>query len=307
MSGDQWITTLQPEGRPEPPPAERLSGEYKAATPGYFAAMGIRLARGRLFTDHDVREAPRVVIVSETLARRYYPGEDPIGKRFAFGTSIDDDKEDALWEIVGVVADVAHERLDREPRPAFYVPAWQHPWPFLSLAVRADGDLVALATAIRREAKAVDPDVPVHRVRTLRELVSATVAQRRFNALLLGGFAVIGLVLASVGIYGLLSLSVSQRTREIGIRVALGADRSLVLRMVVGQALGLTLAGVGTGLVSALLLGRTLQGLLFGIGAGDPATYSVVAVLLVLAALVSSLIPVRRALRVEPFAALRHE
>ena len=307
LGGDQWITSLHPEGRPEPPPAERLIGEYKAATPGYFAAMGIRLLKGRLFTDHDVRDAPRVVMVSETLARRYYPGEDPIGKRFACDNSIDDDKEDAQWEIVGVVADVAHERLDRAPRPAFYVPAWQHPWGFLSLAVRAEGDLAALATAVRREVKTLDPDVPVYRVRTLLELVSATVAQRRFNAILLGGFAVIGLVLASVGIYGLLSLSVSQRTREIGIRVALGADRSLVLRMVVGQALGLTLAGVGAGLVSALLLGRMLQGLLFGVSANDPSTYSVVAVLLFLATLVSSLIPVRRALSVEPYAALRHE
>ena len=307
MSGEQWVTTVQPEGRPEPPPAERLSGEYKAATPGYFAAMGIHLEKGRLFTERDVRGAPRVVLVSETLARRYYPDEDPIGKRIAFGTSIDDEEEGALWEIVGVVADVAHERLDREPRPAFYAPAWQHPWPFLSIAVRADGDLAALATAIRREAKGLDPDVPIYRVRTLLELVSATVAQRRFNAILLGGFAIIGLVLASVGIYGILSLSVSQRTREIGIRVALGADRRLVLRMVMGQALGLTLAGVGTGLVSALLLGRTLQGLLFGVSANDPSTYSVVAVLLVLAAFVSSLVPIRRALKVEPFAALRHE
>ena len=307
MGGDQWVTYLHLEGRPEPPPAERLSGEYKSASPGYFAAMGIRLVKGRVFTDRDVRGAPRVVLVSETLARRYYPDEDPIGKRFAFGTSIDDDKDDVQWEIVGVVADVAHQRLDGPPGPAFYVSAWQHPWGFLSLVVRAEGDLGALATAVRREARALDPDVPVYRVRTLAELVSATVAQRRFNALLLGGFALIGLVLASVGIYGLLSLAVSQRTREIGIRVALGADRSLVLRMVVGQAMGLTLAGALVGLVAALLASRALQGLLFGVSANDPSTYCVVAVLLFLAALVSTLIPVRRALSVEPFAALRHE
>lgn len=307
MGGDQWITSLHLEGRPEPPPAERLFGEYKSATPGYFAAMGIRLLKGRVFTDRDVRDAPRVVLVSDTLARRYYPDEDPIGKRFAFGTSIDDDKDDVQWEIVGVVADVAHERLDGEARPAFYVSAWQHPWGFLSLVVSAEGDLGALATAIRKEVRTLDPDVPVYRVRTLVELVSATVAQRRFNAMLLGGFAVIGLVLASVGIYGLLSLAVSQRTREIGIRVALGADRSLVLRMVVGQAMGLTLAGVCVGLGGALLASRALQGFLFGVSATDPPTYSVVPMLLLLAALFSSLIPARRALSIDPYVALRHE
>ena len=307
MSGTQWVTVVRPEGRPEPPPPERLNGEYKAVSPGYFPAMGIRLRRGRLFTERDVRGAPRVILVSDTFARRYYSDEEPVGKRLAFGVSLDDDDEDALWEIVGVVADVAHMGLDGEPRPAFYVPAWQQPWGYLSLVVRTPTTPAALSSAVRQEVLALDPDLPVYRVKTLAELVSASVAQRRFNALLIAAFAAIGLVLASVGIYGVLSISVTQKAREIGIRMALGADRGLVLRMIVGQALALVASGVALGLLGALLLSRTATTLLFRISATDPPTYSVVPAVLLLAALVATLIPARRALSVDPGRALRHE
>jgi putative ABC transport system permease protein len=307
MSGSQWVTTVRPEGRPEPPPSQRLHGDYKAVSPGYFSALGIRLIRGRLFAERDARDAPRVILISDAFARRYYADEDPLGKRLRFGVSIDDDDEDALWEIVGVVGDVAHLGLDREPRPSFYVPAWQHPWSFLSLVVRTPTSPAALSAAVRQEVRALDSDLPVYRVRTLAEMVSATVAQRRFNALLIAAFAAIGLVLASVGIYGVLSISVTQKTREIGIRMALGADRGLVLKMIVGQALALAGTGVALGLLVALVVGQTVTTLLFRISATDPPTYSLVPAVLLLAALLASLIPARRALAVAPYIALRHE
>jgi putative ABC transport system permease protein len=307
MSGDQWVTSVEPEGRPKAAPSERLHGAYKAVSPDYFTAMGIPLVRGRTFTRADVRGAPRVVIVSAAMARQYFPGEDPVGRRMAFGTSIDDDPDDALWEIVGVAGDAANVRLDQPPDPAFYVPAAMHPWNFAGLVVRAKGDPTALVAALRRETKALDPDVPIHRVRTLAELVAATTAQRRFGATLVAAFAATGLLLAAVGIYGVVALSVSQRTREIGIRVALGADRGLVLRLVLGQALKLTALGSVVGLALAFPLSRTLESLLYRVTAADPATYAAVPLVLVLAALVASLVPARRALAIPPHTALRHD
>jgi putative ABC transport system permease protein len=307
MSGDQWVTSVAPEGRPKPAPSERLRGAYKSVSPDYFAAMGIPVLKGRSFEKTDVRQSPRVVIVSDALARQYFPNEDPVGRRMGFGTSIDDDPEDALWEIVGVVGDAANVRLDRKPEPAFYVPVAQHPWGFAGLVVRAEGDPTALVAGLRRETKALDPDVPVYRVRTLAELVAATTAQRRFNTTLVAAFAFIGLVLAAVGIYGVVSLSVSQKTREIGIRVALGADRGLVLRLVLGQSLRLTLLGIGIGLATALSLSRAFESVLYRVAATDPPTYGAVPLLLLLASLLASLLPARRALAIAPYAALKRD
>ncbi len=307
MSGDQWVTRVEPEGRPKPAPSERLRGAYKSVSPDYFAAMGIPVLKGRSFEKTDVRQSPRVVIVSDALARQYFPNEDPVGRRMGFGTSIDDDPEDALWEIVGVVGDAANVRLDRKPEPAFYVPVAQHPWGFAGLVVRAEGDPTALVAGLRRETKALDPDVPVYRVRTLAELVAATTAQRRFNTTLVAAFAFIGLVLAAVGIYGVVSLSVSQKTREIGIRVALGADRGLVLRLVLDQSMRLTLLGIGIGLAAALSLSRAFESVLYRVAATDPPTYGAVPLLLLLASLLASLLPARRALAIAPYAALKRD
>jgi putative ABC transport system permease protein len=307
MGGDQWVTSVEPEGRPKAAPSDRLLGAYKAVSPSYFAAMGIALRKGRAFTDGDDRSAPRVVVLSELMARQCFPGEEAVGRRVAFGTSIDDDPEDALWEVVGVAADAANVRLDRAPEPAFYVPHAQHPWSFAGLVVRAEGDPRSVAGSLRREVKAIDADVPAYRIKTLAELVADTTAQRRFNAVLVAAFALVGLTLAAVGIYGVVALQVSQRTREIGIRVALGADRSLVLRLVLGQALRLVVTGVAFGLLGAAATSRTVAGLLYRVPALDPATYLTVPVLLLLAGLLASALPARRALRIAPYAALRHE
>jgi putative ABC transport system permease protein len=241
------------------------------------------------------------------MARRAFPDEDPLGKQVRFGVSVDETDEGAAWEVVGVVADTAVNRLEDEPQPAFYVSAWIQPMDGTSLVVRSASDPASLAEALRREVQALDPELPVHRVRTMAELVSASVAQRRFQALLLAAFAAVGLALAAIGLYGVMAFSVSQRTREIGIRMALGAQGRGVLRLVIGQGLALVLLGVALGTAAALAFSRVLSGLLFRVSATDPATFVVVPALLLVTALVASYLPARRATRVDPLTALRCE
>ncbi len=280
---------------------------YHSVTPNYFHAMGIPLLRGRVFTEQDVRGKPGVIIINETLARRFWPDEDPIGERLAIGLSFDDEGAPESYEIVGIVGDVRHRRLDADVFPQMFLPYRQQTWDFMSFVLRTNGDPLRLVGGVRGQVRAVDKDQPVYGIRTMEQYVSASVAQRRFSMLLLGIFAALAVALAAGGTYGVISYSVSQRTHEIGIRMALGAQRRDIFKLVVGQGMGPVLIGVGIGLAASLALTRFLSSLLFGVSATDPVTFAGVAVLLAAVALLACYIPARRATRVDPLVALRYE
>jgi putative ABC transport system permease protein len=274
----------------------------------YFQTMGIPLVSGRYFDARDTADSPPVVIVSEALARKYWPGEDPVGKRITFNRV--PNTQDPLWrEIVGVVGHVRNESLEGESRGQYYVPYAQRPNNTdLFLVVRTDAaDPAALAPAVRGAVAGVDRDLPVYRVTTMEKLVAESLMQRRFAMFLFGVFAALALALAVVGLYGVMSYGVAQRTHEIGLRMALGAQSRDVLRMVVGQGMLLVAIGLGLGLVSALLLTRLMESLLFGVSAADPATYAGIALLLAAVAFLASYLPARRATKVDPMVALRYE
>lgn len=305
MGGVSWAGTCQAvavENRPAPSgPAP--CAEARTSSPGYFRAMGIPLQAGRLFDARDTEDRPRVVVINAAMARGFFPGEDPLGRRIAVGNPA----QPTWLEIVGVVGDVRQFGPEKEPAPEFYqsqfqVPAWSY-----TLVVRTERDLGTLPSAVREVVRRIDPEMPVYNVRTGEALLSGAVAQPRFRALLLGLFAVLAAVLAAVGIAGVVSWSVAQRTREIGIRVALGAQPRDVLRMVMGQGMSAVGVGVVLGLVGALALTRVLDGLLFGLSATDPATFVLGVAALTTTALLASYLPTRRALRVDPVVALRTE
>jgi putative ABC transport system permease protein len=279
--------------------------DINIVSPDYLRALGIPLERGRAFTDQDTDAAVPVVLIDQDLADRYFAGEDPIGKRMGF----DRDKNGKpIWrEIVGVVGHVKNYGLDAESRVQIYVPYLQVPDSSMSLIVRAEGDPGQLAPEIRREIIATDKDQPVAYLRTMDDFLSKSVAQPRFNMLLLAIFAGVALLLAAVGIYGVIAYSVVQRTHEIGIRMALGAGRRDILSLVVRQGMTLALIGIAIGLVAAFMLTRVMASLLFNVSATDPLTFIGVSVLLSLVALLAIYIPARRAMRVDPMEALRYE
>jgi putative ABC transport system permease protein len=300
------------EGRPHFSPGTEPSFALNHISPDYFKAMGIQLRAGRPFDAKDGKGAPRVAIINETIARQFFPNEDPIGHRLlSFGRPAP--------TIVGVAGDTRHSAVDRRVRYEVYLPFLQHSKPespHLTLAVRVASDqnnsegranLAGLAAAIRKQTQAIDPNEPLFQVFKMDEHMSYSLAERRFQTLLLGVFAGIALIIATVGIYGVISYAVSRRTYEIGVRMALGAQRSDVLLMVVWRGMRLTLVGVALGLAAALALTRVLNNLLFEINATDPATFASIAMLLVAVALVASYIPARRATKVDPLQALRHE
>ena len=296
-------TTLEIEGRPVSP-GEQPEIEFRRASTHYFAAMGIPLRTGRVFTERDTAAAPPVAVITEGAARRFWPGENPIGRRVRFlpGGS------DAPWyTIVGVVGDVKHFGLDAEARPELYMHFDQGPPGGPLLAIRTSGDPTNLAAAARRELRRLEKELVISRVKTMTELVSESVAQRRFHALLLGGFAAVALALAAVGIYGVMAHAVTQRTHEIGVRMAMGAQPGDVFRLVIGQGMLLALLGVGIGLVSALGVTRFLERLLFGVEPMDLLTFGAAALFLSAVAFVACYVPARRATRVDPMAALRYE
>jgi putative ABC transport system permease protein len=294
------------EGRPEPPGGELPVADLLSVTPEYFRALGVPVVRGRLFTDADREGTPPVCVVNETLARQFFAGEDPVGKRLKQGGS--DRPGNQFMEIVGVVGDVRYEGLHAKVQPAFYLPYQQSPWFDMSLVVRTNvSEPRTLAAAVSKEVWALDRDLPVARVATMEELMSRSVAQPRFRTLLVAVFSCVALLLAAVGVYGVMSYAVVRRTHEIGVRVALGARGRDVLRLVVGHGLRLVLAGIGCGLAGALLLTRVMEGMLYGVSAADPATYAVVALLLASVALLACFIPARRATKVDPMVALRYE
>jgi predicted permease len=270
---------------------------------GFFTAMGIPLVAGRTFRDADGPDAPPVAIASATLARKYWPGEDPIGKRLRF----DDDPKTPWSTIVGVVGDVRQLGLQQDPPPILYMPYQQFPLPFTNISIRSSlpsGDISAL---VRAQLTAIDPNLPPGDLDTLQGLIDTSIAQPRFRTMLVGSFAVMALLLAAVGVYGLVSYSVAQRTREIGIRVALGARPRQVLGHIMREGVTLAAAGIGLGLLGAVLAARAISTFLFGIPATDPLTLTSVAVLLLAVAALATYIPSRRALGVDPVTALRSD
>jgi putative ABC transport system permease protein len=287
-------------GRPDPAPDQMPQSLRTRVSPGYFAAMGIPL-RGREFTDRDGKNAPGVAIVSETLARRYFAGEDPLGKHLLLG------RQRLDFEIVGVAGDVRHINLRAEVRPELYISMAAFPAQIAGLVVRGSGDAAALLPAIERRVWSVDSGMAANLAAPVDSLLYASMSPARIAAVLLGIFAVTTLLLGLAGIYGVLSYAISQRQREFGIRLALGAAPRDVLRMVLGEAFGLAIAGVAVGGAAALGFTHYLDSLLFGVRAADPATYLVAGLGVAIAALLAAYTPARRAMRVDPAGSLRSE
>jgi putative ABC transport system permease protein len=277
-------------------------------SPGYFRTWGIRLRSGREFTDQDVAAAPKVVIVSSSLAERVWPNEDPLGKRISMESK---PRPDTWMTVVGVVDDVVQVDVKGKRGAATYRPYAQTISAFflehMSFAVRTAAPIASVGPAIRRVLRNVDKDQPVQQLATMDELVASTTAEPLFQARLLATFSVLALILAAIGIYGVLAYSVTERTHEIGIRVALGAQARDVSRMVLRRTLFLSIPGVALGVAGALAITRVLDRLLFGVKPNDPATIVAVAALLACVALVAAVVPARRATRVDPMVALRAE
>jgi putative ABC transport system permease protein len=291
------------EGEAEPAPGNENIGRYRVCTPDYFTTMQIPLVKGRAFTNQDKADAPLVVIVNETLARKHWPGQDAIGKRIRFQAPIDK----APWmEVVGVIKDVKHE-LTLEVTPEYYLPAAQDGWRSMVIVARTRVDPASLAGAIRQDVWAIDKDQPVFDVRTMQEVRSLSVGLQQFNSLMIGIFAGVALLLAAIGIYGVMAFAVTQRTREIGIRMALGARKTDVLRLIVVSGMRLAVIGLAIGLVASWVLTRFIAGLLFGVEPTDPLTFSVVSACLLGAAFLACYLPARRATKVDPLEALRYE
>lgn len=297
-------TSFLVEGVPDPGKRDRPVADVRPVTGGYFQTLGIPLLAGRSFDDRDRprEDGHRTAIVSETLVHSFWPDGDALGKTVY--VSLDGMTP---YEIVGVVGNIKHMGLDTTPRAMIYLPHAQFTVRGMALVVRSSGDTALVSSAVREAVAALDPDLPVHSVTTMEGLVAGSVAGERFHMWLLGVFAAVALVLAAVGLYGLLAYMVSQRTHEIGIRLALGAGRQAVLGLVVRQALGLTLAGLVIGLAGALGLARLMASLLFEVSTTDPLTYGTVALVLVAVGLAASFLPARKASRVDPIVALRHE
>jgi putative ABC transport system permease protein len=303
LGGGFWEDSLTVEDHPALSVGQAPTMNFSVITPSYFRAMGIPLLIGRDFNDADTGDSLNVTIIDERLAREYWPNESPIGKRVRFGPP---ENNEPWHTIVGVVGAVKNESLNLTRRKTVYIPTAQSPVDDMSLAIRAR-DPENLAPAIQRQVKAMDPDLPIINMRTMTEVVSRSVWQPRLYAILFGVFAAVALALASVGIYGVMAYSVAERKREIGIRVALGAQRRDVLKFVVAQGMTLTLIGIGAGLAAALALTQLMRSLLFEVSATDPLTFVVLAVLLSVVALVACYLPARRATKVDPMVALRCE
>ncbi|MBD0372278.1 MAG: ABC transporter permease [Pyrinomonadaceae bacterium] len=292
------------EDKPAPPPGTELEANVRDITPNYFEVMNVPLLRGRAFTEQDKQDSPPVVIVNQTFANRLYPGEDAVGKRLLVPSV-----QLPPIEIVGVVGDEKVTRMDTATTPVVYGPYLQDPGRTLNLVVRTSSDPSVVTNSVRSQIQSLDPDLPVFDVRTMQEVIdrSPSTFLRRYPAFLIGTFAAVSLLLAIIGIYGVISYSVTQRTQEIGVRMALGAQRRDILKLIVGQGMTLALLGVGLGLLAAFILTRFLESLLFNVSAKDPLVYAGVSLLLIVVALLACYIPARRAMRVDPMTALRYE
>jgi putative ABC transport system permease protein len=300
-----WSITL--EGR-QRQPGENPNGDWQVVTPGYFESMGIRLVRGRLFAETDSENAPVVAVINETMARRYWPNDEAIGKRFRVNS------DRYPWvTVVGIVGQVRHNAITEPPRAEMYVPHAQ--WAVagastrraMTFVLRTSGDPLALLSAVRETVRSIDPNLPLADVQTLEQVSGGALSQARFTTLLLGLFAVLAALLATIGIYGVISLLVARRRREIGIRMALGARPGSILGMVMGRGMALASLGVAAGIVTAAALSRVVATLLYGVTQFDPFTFAAVPVALTVVALCACIIPARRAARVSPIVALREE
>jgi predicted permease len=314
LAGDIWGWPFTISGRPKSRPGESPVAVYRIVMPGYFQTMRLPLLRGREITPRDDARAPGVVIINERAAAQFWPGQDPLGQRITF----DDDKHGPpTWlTVIGVAKNARQDDWASEPGPEVYLTALQHRdfmespatfWAYLTLVVRTNGDPAQIAPAAKQLVWSFDPNLPISEVVTMDQVVADANAQPRFEMLLLGVFAAVALLLASVGIYGVMNYSVVRRTHEIGIRISLGADRAEVLRLVLRQGMLQALAGSAVGVCGALFLSRLMAGVLYGVPPTDPLTFGAVAVVLGAAALLAICVPARRATRVEPMAALRHE
>jgi len=278
--------------------------DQRIIAPDYFRAMKIPLLRGRYISISDGASAPQVVVIDDVLAKTYWPGQDPLGRK----VTQSDPQKGPFQTVVGIVANVQHRALDVAPKGVMYYPHAQSAAAnMMSLVVRTRGEPTTLAAAIRGEVQAIDPNQPVYEIKTMDQYLTESVAANRFSVQLLALFAGVALVLAAVGIYGVMSYSVTQKTHEIGIRMALGARQADVLREVVGKGMCLVLAGVGAGLVCAAIVTRLMSSLLFGVSATDPLTFAAVAIVLSAVAMFACYVPARRATRVDPVVALRYE
>jgi putative ABC transport system permease protein len=306
IDGSDWGSYFRAADKPAP--TDFPSAAMTPISASYFEVMGMRLLKGRAFTAADSVEAPRVAVINETLARRIWPGENPIGKRLKTGMKASPDPWNPWCEVVGVVADVKLEGLERDTPMQVYLPLRQRPGsPTLWLVVRTAGDPLQAVAAVERTIHAVEKDLPVFSIRSMEQLLGSSLAQRRLTLVLLVGFAALALLLAAVGVYGVISYSVRQRTHELGIRMALGAQAGDVLKMFLTQGLKLSLAGVVIGLMAAFSLTKWMKSLLFGVRPTDPMTFAVIALLLIAVALLACWIPARRAAKVDPMVALRCE
>jgi len=298
LSGQPNDIPFTVEGRPPVTPDQQFGADFRRVNQNYFSAMRIPLLRGRNFTDQEVAQGDKVVIVSQQLVDAVFPNEEALGKRLVTFAN-------EPYEIVGIVGDLLHRSLQRQPFPAMYFPTRKTGG--TNLVVRTAGDPLSLVSAVRNEVRAIDPDQPIAAVRPMTAWVDSSVAEPRYRTTLFGIFAALAMILAATGIYGVMSYSVAQRTHEIGVRMALGAQRAHVLKLVVGQGMLLTLIGVVLGLLAAFALTRVMVSLLFGVTAKDPITFAVVAALLTTVAFVACFVPARRATKVDPLVALRYE
>jgi len=307
FSGGNVGSDFRIVGRPKPEPGQEPTASNRSVTPEYFEAIKIPLLKGRYFTEQDQRGASGVAIINEKLAALYFPQEDPIGKRITHIGANQNDGDPEQWEIVGVIGDVHHSSLIKPASPELYLPYQQNSWSWGNFLVRTTNDPASLTRSFTNEIRSGDRSVPVTRVQTLTQAISDTVAQARFYTFLFALFGATGLILTLTGIYSVISYTVSQRTREIGIRMALGAQTRDVLRLIVGQGMTTALVGVAVGLAGALWLTRLMMSLLFGVTPTDPLTFIAIPLILIGVALVACVVPARRAARVDPMEAVRYE
>jgi putative ABC transport system permease protein len=304
FSNSNATTSFFIEGAPAVPLADRPEVGQRSVTPAYFETMGVPVLKGRSFTAQDRDNTPQVIVVNEALASRYWPNQDVIGKRLGF----EKDPSKQSWrEIVGVVGNVKHFGLDAEAKPEVYFPYQQSPRNFMTVVVRTSSDPVSMIPAIRGQVFAIDKDQPVFDIMTMDQRLTKSVASSRFVMLLLGSFSVLALGLAAVGLYGAMSYLVTQRTQELGLRMALGASRTDVFKLVVGKGMSLALIGIAIGLVASLALTRVMRSLLFEVTPTDVLTFVIVPVVLLTVTLLACYIPARRATNVDPLTSLRYE
>jgi putative ABC transport system permease protein len=308
LGGNENLAYLFIEGAPMPAPGDRILAENRKATPGYFDTMGVTLLRGRDFNDQDASDKPIVCIVNETVARKFFSGVDPLGKRVRLGSGTPDEANNPFYTIVGIARDVRGYALEVKPKPQVYLPLEQNTDNEMTFVVRADqGQAGALERTIRAELKTLDPTLPPANFRTMERLVANAVARPRFSTFLLGLFAAAALLLTIVGLYGVVAYGVNQRTREIGIRLALGAGERNILSLIIKQGIRPALAGLAVGIAGALVLTRFLANQLYEVQPGDPVTFLSVALVLLAVVFLACYFPAHRATKIDPMEALRHE